>query len=64
MTQKQTKKTSRNLLVFEAPIELTEKAKWMAAETMVSTSAICRQAVSQYINRYEADERATGYASY
>ena len=64
MTQKQTKKTSRNLLVFEAPIELTEKAKLVAAETMVSTSALCRQAVSQYINRYEAEEQAIGYARF
>ena len=64
MTYTQTKKPTRNLLVFEAPVELTEKAKWMAAETMVSTSAICRQAVSQYINRYEEDEQATGYASF
>ena len=64
MTQKQNKKPNRNLLVFEAPIELTEKAKHVAEETMVSTSALCRQAVSQYITRYEQDEQTTGYASF
>jgi len=64
MTQKQIKKPARNLLVFEAPVELTERAKNVAAETMVSTSALCRQAVSQYINRYEEDENTTGYVSF
>ena len=61
---KQTKKPIRNLLVFEAPLQLTEKAKHIAAETMVSTSALCRQAVSQYINRYEEDKQSTGYVSF
>ena len=54
----------RNLVVFEAPVELTEKARMIAEKTMVSTSALCRQAVSQYISRYEADTEATRYASF
>lgn len=54
----------RNLVVFEAPVELTDKARLIAEKTMVSTSALCRQAVSQYINRYEAETEATKYASF
>ena len=62
--QKQAKKANRNLVVFEAPIELSEKARWVAEKTMVSTSALCRQAVSQFIHRYEADAEASKYASF
>lgn len=54
----------RNLVVFEAPVELTDKARLIAEKTMVSTSALCRQAVSQYIHRYEAETEATKFASY
>ena len=64
MTDKGQKKPNRNLLVFEAPVELTERARNVAAETMVSTSALCRQAVSQYISRYEADEQDAKYARF
>ena len=64
MKQQHTKKVNRNLVVFEAPVELTVKARLIAEKTMVSTSALCRQAVSQYISRYEADTEATRYASF
>ena len=64
MKQQHTKKVNRNLVVFEAPVELTDKARLIAEKTMVSTSALCRQAVSQYISRYEADTEATRYASF
>ena len=64
MKQQHTKKVNRNLVVFEAPVELTDKARMIAEKTMVSTSALCRQAVSQYISRYEADTEATRYASF
>lgn len=62
--QKKTTKANRNLVVFEAPIALTEKARWVAEQTMVSTSALCRQAVSQFITRYEADTEAEKYARF
>jgi len=43
-----TKKT-RNCMVFEAPLELTEMARRYANKQMVSTSAICRQALNQFL---------------
>jgi len=55
----QEQKSKRNFIAFEAPIELTEKARMIADKTMISTSAVCRQAVSQYIHRYEAEEQPT-----
>ena len=64
MIQKHPKRATRNLVVFEAPVELTDKAKMVAERTMVSTSALCRQAVSQYIHRYETNEPTTGASSY
>ena len=45
--------TKRNMMVFEAPKELTEKARHLADARMISTSAICRQALSQYIKTME-----------
>ena len=63
MTKKQ-KKVSRNLVVFEAPVALTEKARLVAEECMISTSALCRTAVNQYIHRYEAETQAADYAVY
>ena len=45
--------TKRNMMVFEAPKELTEKARHLADVRMISTSAICRQALSQYIKNME-----------
>jgi predicted transcriptional regulator len=39
----------RNIVVFEAPIELTEQVKKIADETYTSTSTICRQALAQYL---------------
>ena len=35
----------RNILTFEAPNILAERAKKLAEENMVSTGAICRQAL-------------------
>jgi predicted transcriptional regulator len=64
MTKIPTQKNKRNLMAFEAPITLTDKARMIAEKNMVSTSAVCRQAVSQYINRYEADNKLTELASY
>lgn len=43
----------RNLVVFEAPKDLTERAKHLADTKMISTSAICRQALMQYIKNYD-----------
>ena len=39
----------RNIVVFEAPLELTEQVKKIADETYTSTSTICRQALAQYL---------------
>lgn len=43
----------RNMLVFEAPIELSEKAKHLAETKMISTSAVCRQALMQYVRNFD-----------
>jgi len=43
-------RTRRNCMVFEAPQELTDKARIYANKQMVSTSAICRQALNQFLN--------------
>jgi len=39
-----------NCMVFRAPEELADKARIYADEQMVSTSAICRQALNQFLN--------------
>jgi len=41
---------TNNCMVFRAPTELAEKARIYADEQMVSTSAICRQALNQFLN--------------
>jgi len=41
----------RNILIFEAPKELTEQVKQVAEETYTSTSAVCRQALAQYLTQ-------------
>lgn len=53
---KQTKK--RNCMVFEAPTELTEKARSYADAKMVSTSAVCRQALNEFLidNQWDMDK--------
>jgi predicted transcriptional regulator len=43
----------RNIVVFEAPLELTEKTKQIAEDFMCSPSAIYRRALSQYISTEE-----------
>jgi len=52
----------RNMMVFEAPIELSSKAKHLAEYKMISTSAICRQALQYYLSKvdmyYNADTAA------
>jgi len=40
----------RNCMVFRAPKELTDKASIYAKKQMVSTSAICRQALNEFLN--------------
>jgi len=37
-------------IVFEAPVELKLKADTYANKQMVSTSAICRQALNQFLS--------------
>ena len=46
------------MVVFEAPKKLTEKAKHMADERMISTSALCRQALMQYITKLDMYDNA------
>ena len=41
-----------NMIVFRAPIELSAKARDLAEAKMISTSAICRQALQQYLNNF------------
>ena len=43
----------RNQINFDAPTEMTEQVKKVAEDTYTSTSAVCRQAVAQYLNRRE-----------
>jgi len=45
---------TRNCMVFEAPEELTNKAKEYASQKMTSTSAVCRQALNQFLQEEEA----------
>ena len=51
-------------MVFEAPIELTEKARRYAEKQMVSTSAICRQALNQFLNAEQQNMADAKYPTY
>ena len=53
MKWRMVKMAKRNLMVFEAPIELTERVKRAAKKTYTSTSTICRQALLQYLIKIE-----------
>jgi predicted transcriptional regulator len=51
----------RNILIFEAPLELTEQVKKIADETYTSTSSVCRQALAHYLtNRASSHYETTG----
>jgi predicted transcriptional regulator len=52
------KKYATSPMVFRMPEQMLEKVVKMADYNMISTSAICRQAVSQYIQNMEADTAA------
>jgi predicted transcriptional regulator len=54
----------RNVIVFEAPKELSERAKEIAEETMVSTSAIYRMAIKAYCRNYIAEDTADRYVQF
>lgn len=43
----------RNVVVFEAPLELTKQARELADAKLTSTSTICRQALKQYLSNYD-----------
>lgn len=43
----------RNLMSFEAPTDMTEQVKKVAEDTYTSTSAVCRQALAQYLTQRE-----------
>lgn len=64
MKQTLTEKITRNLMVFEAPKELAEKTKEIAAVEMVSTSAICRRALKDYIVSAERKTYADDFLVY
>ena len=49
MTTSNSKQNKRNVVVFQAPSSLTQKARVFAEENMVSVSAIYRQALHQYL---------------
>ena len=55
---------SRNLMVFEAPVELTNKTKQLAEQEMCSMSAICRRALNEFVSGFEADKREQHFLSY
>ena len=40
---------TRNLMAFEAPLELTEAVKQVATENYTTSSAICRKAIAEYV---------------
>ena len=52
------KKYATSPMVFRMPEQMLEKVVKMADYNMISTSAVCRQAVSLYIQRNEADTGA------
>jgi len=54
----------RNVIVFEAPKELSERAKEIAEENMVSTSAIYRAAIKAYCRNYIAEDTAERYMQF
>ena len=54
----------RNVIVFEAPTELSKKAKEIAEDKMVSTSAIYRAAIKAYCRDYIAEQTAGGYMQF
>jgi predicted transcriptional regulator len=41
----------RNTLTFEAPRDMTEQVRQVAEDTYTNTSAVCRQALAQYLNQ-------------
>jgi len=51
-------------MVFEAPKELAEKTKEIAAVEMVSASAICRKALNDYIVSAERKTLADSFSVY
>jgi len=57
-------KKSKNCMVFRAPLELTEKARIYANKQMVSTSAICRQALNQFLNKEQQVREQIDYPTY
>lgn len=57
-------KKSKNCMVFRAPLELTEKARLYANKQMVSTSAICRQALNQFLNKEQQVREQIDYPTY
>jgi len=57
-------KKSKNCMVFRAPLELTEKARIYANKQMVSTSAICRQALNQFLIEKQQVIKQTDYPTY
>jgi len=57
-------RTKRNCMVFEAPTELTDKARRYANKKMVSTSAICRQALNQFLEAEQSLNDEITYPTY
>ena len=61
MKQSHSQKTRRNIVGFEAPLELSEEAQRIAEKRMVSVSAIYRQALQQFISNQKTPELATEF---
>ena len=46
----------RNLMIFEAPEKMSEEVKQLAVDTYTNSSAVCRQAIAQYLNQRSLPE--------
>lgn len=64
MTRTYKENTSHEMFVFRVPNTLAEKATQKADEMMVSRSAICRQALQEFISSETGMELSEKLPSY
>ncbi len=57
------KKAKKSVVIFEAPETLKQKADAFSEERMISLSAMCRQALDEWIDAeiYRKNERTMSY---
>ena len=58
------KENKRNCMVFEAPEELSNKAKEYASAQFTSTSAVCRQALNEFLQQNQLFNEEPDIPSY